>query len=31
MLPDGTPHALLLGQGVSDESGTVRILLPQQQ
>ncbi|HSP18973.1 MAG TPA: hypothetical protein VLQ79_05650 [Myxococcaceae bacterium] len=26
----GTPRALLLGQGVSDESGTVRILLPQQ-
>ena len=24
---DGTPRALLLGQGVSDENGTVRILL----
>lgn len=31
LLEDGTPHALLLGQGISDESGTVRILLPQQQ
>ncbi len=27
---DGGTRALLLGQGVSDESGTVRILLPQQ-
>ena len=29
--PDGgTPRSLLLGQGVSDESGRVRILLPQE-
>ena len=29
-LADGTPRALLLGEGVSDENGVVTILLPQQ-
>ncbi len=29
-LEDGTARALLLGEDVSDESGEVRILLPQQ-
>ena len=29
-LEDGTAQALLLGQSVSDESGVVRLLLPQQ-
>jgi len=28
-LDDGTPRAVLLGQGVSDDSGLVRLLLPQ--
>ena len=30
-LEDGTSRALLLGEAVSDESGVVRLLLPQQQ
>ncbi|HZJ55985.1 MAG TPA: hypothetical protein VFD38_17715 [Myxococcaceae bacterium] len=30
-LDDGTPRALLLGEDVSDGSGVVRLLLPQQQ
>jgi len=29
-LDDGTPRAVLLGQGVSDASGLVQVLLPQQ-
>ena len=29
-LEDGTPRALLLGEDVSDQSGVVRVLLPQQ-
>ena len=28
-LDDGTPRAVLLGQGVSDDSGLVQVLLPQ--
>jgi hypothetical protein len=28
-LDDGTPRAVLVGQGVSDVSGQVRVLLPQ--
>jgi hypothetical protein len=28
-LDDGTPRAVLLGQGISDDSGLVKVLLPQ--